>query len=140
MTVERIIELLNIEHQCILRNTNGNCDRGCGVCDLVQKDTDLDEMYTEAVSILEAQKPRVMPLEAVLQEDIPFWFEYRDPKEWELNEWVLLFDIDFAVGERTGLRGRLTCHLPKTKEYGIEWRCWNTKPTDEQRKAAPWNR
>ena len=138
MTIERMIELLNIEHQCVLRNTNDNCNRDCGACDLVQDDADLDEMYTEAVSILEAQKPRVMPLEAVLQEDIPFWFEYRDPKEWELNEWVLLFDTDSVAGERIGLRGRLSCHLPWTKDYGTEWRCWNTKPSDVQREAIPW--
>ena len=22
--------------------------------------------------------------------------------------------------------------------YGIDWRCWSTRPTDEQRKAEPW--
>lgn len=24
------------------------------------------------------------------------------------------------------------------KEYGIEWRCWLRKPTDEERKKTPW--
>jgi len=138
MTVERIIELLRIEHQCILSNTNGECDRRCNDCDLVQDDAELNEMYTEAVSILEAQRLGVMSLDAVLQEDIPFWLEYRDPKDWELNEWVLLFDTDSVAGERIGLRGRLSCHLPWTKDYGIEWRCWTSKPTDEERMAEPW--
>ena len=23
-------------------------------------------------------------------------------------------------------------------EYGISWRCWSSKPTDEQREATPW--
>lgn len=24
-------------------------------------------------------------------------------------------------------------------EYGTAWRCWSARPTDEQRKAAPWS-
>lgn len=26
-----------------------------------------------------------------------------------------------------------------TKQYGTEWRCWTSRPTDEQRKAVKWN-
>ena len=52
MTLERVIELLEIEHQCILRNTNGECNRQCAVCDLVQDDAELDEMYRTAIDVL----------------------------------------------------------------------------------------
>lgn len=55
MTLERVIGLLEIEHQCILRNINGNCDRDCGVCDLVQDDADLDEMYRTAIDMLKSK-------------------------------------------------------------------------------------
>lgn len=63
MTVERIIELLEIENECILRNASGECNRYCAECDLVQDDTELLEMYTEAIALLKAQEPGVKPKE-----------------------------------------------------------------------------
>ena len=54
MTIERMIELLKIEHECITRGAT--CDRNCANCDLVQKDTDLDEMYRSVIGILEERR------------------------------------------------------------------------------------
>lgn len=51
MTLNRIIELLSIERQCVERNISG-CDRNCAQCDLVQTDKDLIEMYSETINIL----------------------------------------------------------------------------------------
>lgn len=53
MKLERMIELLKIEHKCMLRNSHGDCDRKCEDCDLVQEDWELHEMYTDVVYILE---------------------------------------------------------------------------------------
>ena len=53
MKLERMIELLKIEHECLLRNSHGDCDRKCEDCDLVQEDWELHEMYTNVVYILE---------------------------------------------------------------------------------------
>ena len=53
MKLERMIELLKIEHECMLRNSHGDCDRKCEDCDLVQEDWELHEMYTNVVYILE---------------------------------------------------------------------------------------
>ena len=53
MKLERMIELLKIEHECMLRNSHGDCDRKCEDCDLVQEDWELHEMYTDVVYILE---------------------------------------------------------------------------------------
>ena len=52
MKLERMIELLKIEHECMLRNSHGDCDRKCEDCDLVQEDWELHEMYTDVVYIL----------------------------------------------------------------------------------------
>ena len=30
-------------------------------------------------------------------------------------------------------------HFVLDEEYGKAWRCWTTRPTDEQREAAKWN-
>ena len=56
MKLERMIELLKIEHECILRNSHGDCDRKCEDCDLVQEDWELHEMYTDVVYILEKKR------------------------------------------------------------------------------------
>lgn len=52
MKRERIIELLEIEHECMLRGSRNECDRQCEKCELVQKDSDLNEMYIEAINIV----------------------------------------------------------------------------------------
>ncbi len=56
MTIQRMIELLEIEHECILRNSHDDCDRDCANCDLVQDDGDLHEMYTNVIAVLREQE------------------------------------------------------------------------------------
>lgn len=60
MTVERMIELLEIEKECVLRNAIGECNRYCAGCDLLQDDTELHEMYTEALALLKAQDAQLV--------------------------------------------------------------------------------
>ena len=55
MTIERMIQLLEIEHECMLRASDKVCDRKCELCPLVQSDDELDEMYQEVVKILRKQ-------------------------------------------------------------------------------------
>lgn len=57
MTIERMIELLEIEHECMLRGAHDDCDRNCANCELVQDDGDLHEMYTDAIALLKEQEP-----------------------------------------------------------------------------------
>lgn len=52
MTIQRMLELLEIEHECILRNSHNACDRNCADCDLVQDDDELHEMYTDVIALL----------------------------------------------------------------------------------------
>lgn len=52
MTIERMIELLEIEHECMLRGSHNGCDRDCLNCDLVQDDGELHEMYTNVIEIM----------------------------------------------------------------------------------------
>ena len=53
MCIERIIQLLKIEKECVSRNSNNLCDRKCDSCDLVQSDKELLEMYAFVIVILE---------------------------------------------------------------------------------------
>lgn len=59
MTTERMVELMEIEHQCMLRASHGDCDGKCQDCDLVQDDGELHEMYTDVIGILKNMIPVV---------------------------------------------------------------------------------
>lgn len=63
-----------------------------------------------------------------------FWYESR-----------CVYDSDFGrVGKLDGVTvaiermGRSGFAFEDGRDYGSAWRCWNMKPTDEQRKAVPW--
>ena len=45
MTYQKAYELIDIEQQCVQRNIDCKCDRKCENCDLLQKDSDIIEMY-----------------------------------------------------------------------------------------------
>lgn len=59
MTVERMIQLLEIEHECMLRASDKICNRQCNICALVQDDIELDEMYQEVVEILKEYQEKL---------------------------------------------------------------------------------
>ena len=56
MTIQRMLELLEIEHECMLRGAHDDCDRNCADCELVQDDYELHEMYTDVISLLKKQE------------------------------------------------------------------------------------
>ena len=57
MSKQRMIELLEIEHECMMRKSHNDCDSVCQNCELVQDDKDLHEMYTNVIVLLKAQEP-----------------------------------------------------------------------------------
>ena len=70
---------------------------------------------------LKAQKPRVLSFaeyraitERPLEERAPVWLEWR------------------------GASGRWTIPNRAYEMYGVSWRCWTEKPTDEQRMETLW--
>lgn len=48
MSIDRILELLNIELQCI----QSDCSRECFTCPLVQEQAELEEMYKTVIDVL----------------------------------------------------------------------------------------
>lgn len=52
MTLERTIELLRIERECVRRAET--CTRHCEVCPLVQDDKELVQAYDQAIGLLDA--------------------------------------------------------------------------------------
>lgn len=98
----------------------------------------------EALKILESLKPRVLGLEELplgkpdeaklvyieVPEDEEGYGEYRGYAVPEMNDGIQIWFAVFGKSER------LLCD---TDSYNVTWRCWNTKPTEEQREAAEWD-
>ena len=86
--------------------------------------------------LLKAQEPRVMTLEEVKMLDCDYYYleAMRGPGK-ELREIVGAYGLTCVTWpsitwarQTMGDRG-----------YGKTWRCWTSRPTDEQREAEPWN-
>lgn len=60
MKRDRIIELLECERQCILRNSDNSCDRDCANCDLVQDSKELLAMYDFVKKVVVNYEQRVI--------------------------------------------------------------------------------
>lgn len=128
MTRQRMVELLEIEKECVRRNACGECNRACHICDLLQDDTELHEMYEEVIALVKAQEPRVMTVDDFIDNPdadsegfLPVWVEYRRDGEWadywddEQDEWSTADGIS-----------------------NDGYRVWTARPTEEQMKATPW--
>ena len=91
---------------------------------------DIEEMCRDALALLKEQETRVMTVD-------------------EVGSWVMIDRVDRApiVVE---VRNRFIawiisdeyydlpeCNL-SSEFYGKTWRCWTTRPTDEQRKTVKW--
>lgn len=98
----------------------------------------------EAIDLLKAQEPRVMTLHEI--DDVIniaskeykriFWAEVRSKTRKSFG----VFQLDIA-SEDCYEALLLGCSWPacyKRSTYGIRWRCWTSRPTDEQRQAVKW--
>lgn len=90
--------------------------------------------------LLKEREPRVMTLEEVQRAEIVYIEEFADPKDGV--EPIVRPCIIVAVknGFLIGIVDQeedLTIDF-FLNQYGIDWRCWTSRPTDEQREATPW--
>ena len=94
-------------------------------------------LFADAIALLKAQEPRLMTLEEIQHTDA-VWLETHGWVDGDVFETVLRCRSDFEdyVTEfATNDDCDITCVNSK---IGIEWRCWTSRPTDEQREAIPW--
>lgn len=88
-------------------------------------------MIEDIRALLKAQEPRVMKVG-----DVRNWVNSdritREPVVIEIRGGVCAWIIDDEVRELPG-EENLSSDL-----YGVTWRCWTSRPTDEQREATPW--
>lgn len=141
MTIQRMIELLEIEHECMLRGSHDDCDRNCADCELVQDDNELHEMYTNVIALMKEQQPKVLTVDQLEDAlDTVVWLEtpvsenladgYSLIMAYSHKYGYMLFDSPFGDNPS---QDRL-----EYSEYGRSWRCWDKRPTDEQRQAVSW--
>lgn len=89
-------------------------------------------MIEDIRALLKAQEPRVMKVG-----DVRNWVNSgrvtREPVVIEIRGGVCAWIIDDEVRELPG-EENLSSDL-----YGKTWRCWTSRPSDEVRRATPWN-
>lgn len=102
-----------------------------------------DGLFLTAVAnMLKAQEPRVMCAAevAACSEGTVLWVEERQGVTWNL------FPLEIETSSTHPDTGTdylffITYHdIRKFEcgEYNQTWRCWTSRPTDEQREAEPW--
>ena len=85
------------------------------------------------------QEPRVMTLEDVKQ------FVFGTPYIIETNEPDNESRMMYGLYSHQGLKGNFDFAVTDMRkrlfdiDYGKTWRCWTSRPTNEQRKAVEWD-
>ena len=94
---------------------------------------EVDEAFAMAINALKAQEPRVLTLEEATGDD-ECWFEHASGA-------CGYADCYLCTGAQAVEVWRTSIQHPEYLTwgtYGKKWRCWSSKPTDEQRSGMPW--
>lgn len=91
-------------------------------------------IYLDALTLLKAQEPRVMTLKEIVSAEC-VWIEYATSENIVI---ALPWNIELT-DDTYNFIGMPNCFVEFRSLYGEEWRCWTSRPTDEQRKEARWN-
>lgn len=98
----------------------------------------VESLLKDALELLKAQEPRVMDADEIVLSAEPskwLWVERRGDycaeayKAGKTVRGLIAFECETPCAF-------LYCEYPG--EYGKSWRCWTSRPTDEQREATPW--
>lgn len=94
------------------------------------------QVIRDALELLKAQEPRVLTLDELrgIQEFIPCWHEYLDDDKCILEPAFVKFKNNFYH-----LLHDTTIPQMDERTYGVKWRIWTARPTDEQRKEVEWD-
>lgn len=104
----------------------------------------VEQWMTDALELLKAQEPRVLTFGDVIA--------CSSRKEWlwfEENAYGYIEESAMICAQIYGfVDSCIVVNVPSqtldetieldSENYGKTWRCWSSKPTDEQREAVPW--
>jgi len=85
----------------------------------------------DALALLKEQEPRVMTFEEIMLCSDWVWCEYSSGYQ----GWYKMEEYD---KECCLFRWEDTT-TDIVDDYGVKWRCWTSRPTNEQRKAVAWD-
>lgn len=92
-----------------------------------------------AIKALKAQQPRVLAKTEIADFlDNIVWYETKDQDN--SSDYFALVE-DYTLKHEAVWLQLISCdrnNRLSTADYGINWRVWSARPTDEQRKAEPW--
>ena len=103
------------------------------------------QLAKDALELLKAQEPHVLSLEEIddivtktnKEHEMIFWAEVKSRTRYSFG----VFQLDLSTNDDYEAL-LLGCAWPawyRRSSYGFRWRCWSSRPTDEQREATPWN-
>ena len=103
-----------------------------------------ENMIRAALELLREQEPRVLMLEDVHRDhDRVLWIECDDSKTQSIGQYrgqVYWHDRRGGKWERFVTIGFANDYLYRESEkYGKTWRCWTSRPTEEQRRKEAWD-
>lgn len=91
-----------------------------------------------ALTLLKAQEPVVLSIADIIDNDVTpevIWVEMRD----DVAVIAGLWDVPFYEMQDGSIMNDLGEEIARHPEaYGTKWRVWTARPTEEQRKAIPW--
>jgi hypothetical protein len=107
----------------------------------------LYDSIIELDDLLKVQAPRVMTLEELKNNvDNPCWFESHGTYMGRKGFWIIpyMFSVTGMMSYvfplmQTDERGNTHYSELGTYVYGKVWRCWTSRPTDEQMKEVKWD-
>jgi len=96
---------------------------------------DVQRLCKDVLTLLKAQEVRVLSFNE-LKFDAVYWMERIDIRPWPVAFRRMRGNPEFLVFED------YYGDMWDVSKYCVReggWRCWISRPTDEQRKAVPWN-
>lgn len=91
------------------------------------------QAVADALALLKEQEPRVLTLEEALKAN-PVWFETHG-----LVSPAIIDHGESKAGFCVIVFGEDNWNDYPISQYNKTWRCWTSRPTDEQRKAVKWD-
>lgn len=98
-----------------------------------------------ALELLKAQEPRVLQIKEMAFLEIAVFIETNGTLEGKGTDLFLAIPYIYAVSQNmldgyiAFVDGNTDVYDLQAIDYGKSWRCWTSRPTDEQRKETPWN-
>ena len=130
-----------IDRDKVIKGLEHCAEDGCKGCPY-NEDCEMEDGFTalarDAMELLKAQEePHVLSREDILAEITPdvIWAEFKGdtmltPGVWQITNYEM---ADGSVIDD------LAEEVRNTVNYGVHWRVWTARPTEEQRRETPWD-